>query len=344
MKTRRGFIFLFLIISFLASCASTPDAPVPQWVIDSEVDFPQSEYIFQLGIGNTSLEAKTNSQAELAAYLNTSVKRVVEAEKIVVSNNDSVTQNSSSVNSNTVTTTDLNIYGMRTTEPYFFKGDKKWYCGAYIVRKDAFEQMAPAIRDDANKFYGVYELSEKTNDPLKKIKIYGETQKTAQLFVNDLYTSIMFSKKLTEKEFGNDRDFLASLDGKIQKAKNICVMYFNVPVDSSKMVSSAAKKAFSDNSFIISEDKPTANYIVDVDVKYNMETEGSGEEAMYVCYPSVAVKVTGPEGSVYVFERKIEKNISYIKSKAEAKACSNVAEVIKNELYADFAENMGLNN
>lgn len=343
MKISRVFNCLFTISLLFTGCASTPDLPVPQWLTDSESVYPEKEYLYQLGEGVSPSEAKNNAQAELASYLNTNIQRVVETNITMVTGSDSQVEKDRSLNSSVIASTNLDIFAMETTETYYYKATKKWYCGAYINRKTAFEQREPVVRDDANKFYGVLELAEKTEDPLKKIKIYANAKKTAEPFIDDLYTLIMFSKDLTEKSFGKDRKAVASLEGLIQNEKNKCIMYVNVPVDSGKKVSSAAKKIFSESGFIITEKPSEALYTVNVDVDYNEVTEGSGDDKLYVYLPSVKVTIKGTDGFIYSFERDTDKkNMSYYKSKGEAAACDNVAALLKTELAQDL--NSQLNN
>ena len=332
-------ISLFLIISCKTSPKSEKNSiPEPQWITDKKGAFPDSEYLSQLGTGESATEAWNNSIAQLANYFNTNVKSLVEGDTFLINEPDGQTRTTRTIQSSVVTKTDLELFALETAEPYYLEREKKWYCCAYINRKDTWNQYEPLVRDQKNAFYSIYNLAEKENEPLEKIKIYTKAQDQSELFMACLYRATMFSKPFTDKAFGSDRALIASIPGLIQKQKNNCVFYIAAKDDFASTVSSCINKIFSGMGYTVSDSKEKAYYIVDSAISYNEIVQ----DDLIVYYPSVKVNIKSLEKSLYVYENKCNKIMSYNQAKAKKAACDSIAELLNKELADDFNSTIGL--
>lgn len=337
---------LFLLLStlfILGSCASKPKKekvviPEPEWIADKKGVFPDAQYLAQLGTGTTAAEARNNSIAQLASYFNTNVKSLIEGETYTYNASNDPGKVERTVKSSTVTYTDLELFALETEEPYFLIRENKWYCCAHINRKDAWNQYEPLVRDNKNSFYSIFSLAKEAQEPLERIKIYSQTEAASERFLASLYRASMFSKTLTDQAFCQDRAVIASIPGLVQKEKNNCVMCVKTSGDLGGTVSSAVNNVFSQIGFTTSDNEQKSYYIVETVVDYNEIKE----DDLYIYYPSVKISVKSKEKTLYVYENKLDRVLSYNESKAKKSACDAVAELVQKKLASDFKAAAGL--
>ena len=339
-------ISLFLLLSIiilLNSCASKPkketvNIPEPEWIADKKGVFPDSQYLAQLGTGTTANEARNNSIAQLASYFNTNVKSLIEGETYTYNSSNDPGKVERTIKSSTVTYTDLELFALETEEPYFLSRENKWYCCAHINRKDAWNQYEPLVRDNKNTFYSIFSLAKEAQEPLERIKIYSQTEAASEAFLASLYRATMFSKKLTDEAFGEDRAVIASIPGFVQKEKNNCVMYIKTDGDFGGIVSSEVNNIFANMGFTTSDNSDKSYYIVETVVDFNEIKE----DDLFVYFPSVKISVKSKEKTLYVYENKLKRVLSYNESKAKEDACNGITELLQKELAADFKKTVGL--
>ena len=334
-------LILFFSIFLIISCASTPknQLPEPEWIANKKSVFPDDLYLAQLGTGISAEDARNNSIAQLASYFNTNVKSLVEGETLTYNSSNDLTKVERTIKSSTVTSTDLELFALETEEPYFLKRENKWYCCAHINRKDAWNQYEPLVRDNKNSFYSIFSLVAKTTDPLERIKIYKQSEEASEVFLGSLYKATMFSKTLTDKAFGQDREVIASIPGLVQNEKNNCIMCIKTKGDFGGTVSSTVNSIFTGLGFTTSDNAEKSIYIVETDILYNEVKE----DDLFVYNPSVKLSVKSENKSLYVYENKLDRILSYNESKAKKNVCDGISELLQKELAADFSSIIGLN-
>lgn len=341
---------LFIIpLFFIISCKSSPkkekfNIPEPLWVTNKKAVFPDSEYLAQLGTGTTAKEAQNNSISELAAYFNTNVKSYIQGDTFTYSSQAGEEQSPAiterTIKSSVVTSTDLELFALETAEPYYLEREKKWYCCAYINRKIAWNQYEPLVRDQKNTFYSLFNLAASQKEPLEKIKAYSRAELASQDFIACLYRATMFSKEMTDSAFGNDRMVVASIPALIQKEKNNCVFCVKTNGDFASVVSSAVNSIFSGMGFTVSDNQEKSFYIAETVINYNEIVQ----DELIVYYPAVKLLVKSQDKTLYTYENKLDKLLSYNESKAKKAACEAIADLITKELPADFKSTMGLSD
>ena len=335
---------LILMLILLNSCASKPQKekvviPEPEWITNKNGVFPDTLYLAQLGTGTTATEARNNSVAQLASYFNTTVRSLIEGETFTYNSSNDPGKVERTIKSSTVTYTDLDLFALETEEPYFLNRENKWYCCAHINRKDAWNQYEPLVRDNKNTFYSIFSLAKETQEPLERIKIYSQTEKASEEFLASLYRATMFSKKLTDEAFGEDRAVIASIPGFVQKEKNNCIMCIKTDGDFGGTVSSAVNNIFAQIGFTTSDNADKSYYIVETVVNY----DEIKEDDLFVYHPSVKVTVKSKEKTLYVYENKLDRVLSYNETKAKKSACDGITELLQKELGDDFKKTVGLN-
>ena len=148
----------------------------------------------------------------------------------------------------------------------------------------------------------------------------------------------MLSKKLTDEAFAQDRAVIASIPGLVQKEKNNCVMCVKTQGDFGGTISSAVNQVFSQIGFTTSDNEEKSYYIVETVVDYNEVKEND----LFVYFPSVKLIVKSQQKTLYVYENKLDRVLSYNESKAKKSACDGIAELLQSELADDFKSTVGL--
>ena len=330
-------LFLLLItLILLNSCSSKPKKetvfiPEPEWISNKKEVFPDNRFLSQLGTGTTAAEARNNSIAQLASYFNTNVKSLIEGETATYNSSNDPGKVERTIRSSVVTYTDLTLFALETEEPYFLNRENKWYCCAHINRREAWNQYEPLVRDNKNAFYSIFSLAKETQEPLERIRIYSQTEAASEEFLGSLYRASMFSKRLTDEAFGQDRAVIASIPGLVQKEKNNCVMCIKNSGDFGATISSTINNIFSQMGFTTSDNAAKSYYIVENQIEYNEIKE----DDLFVYYPSIKVLVKSQNKTLYVYENKIDRILSYNETKAKKSACDGLAELLQKELAAD---------
>lgn len=333
--------FLFIIFAFF-SCASTnkKSVKIPDWYIDLHSSFPEEKFIAKMGEGKSEIESIASAKAELALYFNTNVNKLVESDIYMESqkNSDKTEKTSSKreVSSKTTISTNLDFFALESTEAYYDKNEKKWFCVAYLDRQKSFDQYFPVVNDKRNLFYSIYNLE--SSHPIERMQILQKAKIAGNDFVDDLYNLSMISKPLTEKNFSKDRLLVSNIAGEIEKAKLDCSFLLNVPVDSSKMIYSSLSEILKNLGFNVTNSESNCFYILNAVVDYNRQDE----DDLIVMNPSLVIEIMYNGKTFYVYSADFDKKISYNLSKIEKNVCKEIKEKIELEFQNDFCKNVGL--
>lgn len=332
-----------LIMLFsLISCGSVPKAeeinlPEPEWIVSKDSCFPKSEFISNQGTGLSALESKNNAISNLASYFNTNVKSIIQGDTVLQNDAENETKVERTLKSSILTTTDLDLFALETTEPYFLKRENKWYCVAYINRQTAWLQYEPVMRNQRDRFYGVYDLAQNETEPLNKIKTLKQAEGMFEDFMSCFYKASVFSKELTEKKYGRDLSPGSSIPAQIQQQKNLCTMY--LPADGiSSDYSAELNKIFSNIGFTVTDDRVNSLYNIEASVDYHM----THDDEMMILNPSVRISVKSKNKTLYSYDAVIDRILSYNEVKGRKTADSELIKKIDDELADDFVNKMGL--
>lgn len=174
-------------------------ATMPEWVQSYRTVFPDSEYLAQRGSGDTAEKSKTDATAALSRYFKTSVNA-----------NLSVTA-ANSTEEKTLVVDDVNVqsevelFALEYTEPFYYKAEKKWYCVVYMNRNDAWQQYKPQIEIKKNSFNGLYKNLENEPDCFSKAGMCGKVWRSA----TELLEKLEYGRIINPKEEAacqNERD------------------------------------------------------------------------------------------------------------------------------------------
>lgn len=332
--------FIFIIFPLLVvSCASTSvkessTQKAPDW-LTSDVNsvYNENEHIAAVGEGYSTDLARNDALNKLSMYFETTVRSEGVAKRVTVNSSfSSSSEQTISVTSN------MKLFGVKFTEAFYLKKEKKYYCVAYIDRKDAWARYESEIKNARDIFISYYENAVHEVEPINKIKLLGDAQKTGEDFREKLVFANILSKDLTQKTYGKDEQLLSSIPSMIKKEQVSNPVYISVDDDNAGAIESAIRKIFSNLGFVVSGSVTNASYTAKAEVNYN---KASGTTRI-VLNPYITLSLKGKNGSVYAFSAESEKVVAPNEQTAKEIAAQDITEIIQQKLEADIKNTLGL--
>ena len=330
-------LLLFVSIVLLVGCASTSGSgSMPNWMTDYRTVYPDTQYIAQRGRADSEATAKTEAVAQIARYFQTSVNANLKTSIQSVTSGEGVSETTIVVNDVDVMS-QVDLFAVEYTAPYYFKKEKKWYCVAYIEREKAWNQYQPTLENAKTEFYSMKKNADSESDPLTKCSLYGKTWNSGKVFLEKLeYARILNSQK--ERAYSDDRKTVSEVPALIAGEKEKCTLYLDVKGDWGNVISSSLSKTLSDQGFKIAKNPKEANYTAHTEVENN----AIGNDPIQV-QPSLDLKIESRAGkTVFANQTKSEKKtIAYTLENAQKKAYPLLAEECEKSISAELSKLLG---
>ena len=333
MKNKILLLSILLLAYSQAFCAKPKE---PEWLHNYRTFYPDSEYIVQRGRADTEETAKTEALAQIARYFKTSVNANLKTSVQSATTDSSVDESTFVVNDVDVIS-QVDLFAVEYTDPYYVKKEKKWYCAAFINREKAWIQYRPAVEGAKSDFYAMTRNAEREADPFSKAAAYGAAFRSGKKFLEKLeYARILNAQK--EAEYAPDRESVNEVPSRIAAEKAKCSLYLNVKGDYGNIISSALTKTFSESGLRAAKSAGEANYNADVVVENN----ALGDDPISV-YPSLEIKITSRDGkTVYSHQTKINtKTVAYTLENAQKKSYPILAEQSEKAVSQELSELFG---
>lgn len=325
----------FLILT-AAFCCLLPlfakKAAMPQWIQNYRTVYPNSEYLAQRGSGDTAEKARTDATAALSRYFKTSVNANLSTTMTSVTAANSAEEKTLVVDDVNVQS-EVELFALEYTEPFYYKAEKKWYCVVYMNRNDAWQQYKPQIEIKKNSFNGLYKNLENEPDCFSKAGMCGKVWRSATELLEKLeYGRIINPKK--EAAYQDERDKISKVPVIFEESRQNCSIYIQTQNDYDRLAESAVSSAFKDCGLNVSKNIEQANYIAEVLIELNV----SGGEPVSV-KPGLELKIQNKEEkTVYSCEvQAAEKSIAYTLENAQKKAFPKLAEETEEAVKKDLS-------
>ena len=127
MNPKRFFISACIFLTGFICFAKSNQKP--DWVTNYRTIYPDAEYIVQRGRADTEETSRTEAIAQIARYFQTSVNANLKTSIQSVSSGQNVDEITTVVNDIDVMS-QVELFAMENTDPYYDKKEKKWYCVA----------------------------------------------------------------------------------------------------------------------------------------------------------------------------------------------------------------------
>ncbi len=325
----------FLILTAVLCCLVplyAKKAAMPQWIQNYRTVYPNSEYLAQRGSGDSAEKAKTDATAALSRYFKTSVNANLSTTMTSVTSENSVEEKTLIVDDVNVQS-QVELFALEYTEPFYYKAEKKWYCVVYMNRNDAWRQYKPQIEIKKNSFNGLYKNLEAEKDYFEKTRMCGKVWQSATELLEKLeYGRIINPNE--EAAYQGERDKISKVPVIFEESKQNCSIYIQTQNDYNRLAESAVSSALADCGLNVSKNIEQANYIAEVLVELNV----SGSEPVSV-KPGLELKIQNKEEkTVYSCEvQSAEKSVAYTLENAQKKAFPKLAKEIEEAVKKDLS-------
>ena len=332
-KSKRFFVFslIILINSFLwAKAAAEPD-----WYLDYRSVFPDSEYLAQKGSGKKAEESKTDALAQLTRYLQTSVNANLSTRFEASSDGKNASENTYIIDEVNVSS-NVTLSGLEFTEPYYNKKEKKWYCLAYVSRQKFWEAYRPTLQNARGRLFAFYDLAEKNDDPLSKLFLYSQSSQ----YEKDFYTCYSFatiiSKELTSQYYGQDSNYVASINSKLSQEKSNCTFAIKVSGDVQNIIYQKIKDELSREGYTVRNENEKAIY----SVKAVIQLDDMIMNSLHVIKPGIELTIEGKTISLFSYAKQ-QKNVSGINEDiTKVKAVRSLSDELQLSFIQEFNEKL----
>ncbi len=331
------FLFSFCFLLLFSVYAKPKNTKTPDWVLNYESVFPDSDYIAQKASGKNADEAKSNAAANMSFYFQTNVNARREVNfKSLETQNGSKTKikTEQDVVRSTAVDTSTSLTALEFTEPWLNRKDKTWHCVAYAKRSALWTRYEPQVRAAKDKFKSFYDKALETDEPFEKIQLLGIAMREGNDFLEKISYAQFLSEPLTSRNFNDDMILLSSLASVQQTEKSGMPIFVTVANDYGNAVYSAVTKVLSEDGFSVTSGKKDAVYTADAIIDFDVHIDSPTE--LMVFSPSVRISLSGKSGVVYVYSKNCEKVKAYTDEVGKRKSIRIITDTLLSSFKNDF--------
>ena len=339
MKSYGLIVLVTVIFSLVNISLYAKPLVYPDWFDDDglEKKFPSKDFIREKGEGTTRQTAENDAVSYISRYFETetNISSVSSFAAVQINGKSDITE---TLNVRNEITSNMKLFGLKFTEPFYLKKEKKYYCVAYIDRKDAWTRYESEIRTERDIFISYYEISMKEVEPINRIKLLGDAQSAGKTFREKLVFANTLSKDLTQKAYGKDVQLLSSIPSIIKKEQVSNPIYIIVDDDNAGVIENSIRKTITRMGFVETKIYSNSAYIAKTEVNYN---KMSGTKRI-VLNPYISLSLKGKNGPVYAFSAECGKVVAPNEPAAKKIAVQDIAEMINQKLEIDIKNTLGL--
>lgn len=325
-KTKKSaqLLFCFLLAIFCISCASTARHEKPLWADSFTISqvFPSERYISSLGYAATKEMAISASDGNLASYFSREISSFIRATQNL-SNTDETKE---SLSREIIIKSNIELFGIKHTEPYFDSDNKSYIVCAYISREEAWSILEPKLNIQYSSISKSINQVRNQNG-LKAIININKLMSAASNFEELYYMALFIFPNRCEK-YTNMMEELAELKQMSQILKHEVRIKINIKGDSDERIYTKISSLVTDAGFTIC--KSGENHIMSVDVDIAEQITGKVQSI----YPQISVVISDRKGIVSSFSKSLEKVSAFNSATVKKMALSKIENVLEEE----FAE------
>lgn len=312
-------LFFILCVSIFAKSSKEPD-----WFKNYKTIYPEKHFIAQRGRGNSEEESKTESIAQIARYFNTQVNANLSTNLTSISKNNEITEETKVINDVEILS-QIELFAVEFTDPYYYKKEKKWYCVAYIDREKAWNQFKPQIEIKKSILDASYKKAEIEEEPFLQYSLYKQSWKNSKDFLEKLEFGRLLNPVKIE-EYENSFNTISEISTQIYETATKVTISLVISGDYGNIFKDIITKVFRNSGFAIGQNGLYT-------LKVNINSNSIGIEPLSIS-PSIEISLVNKKNiSLYNYSYKsIEKEISYSLENAQRKAYPKLAEVVFKEL------------
>lgn len=323
---RIHFVFVILIASILASCASSPSGSIPSWVMNVRELFPEDRYMASVAEASTLDSARKKAAAEIASVFRMTINADTQFEsqyKAAEKDLELIRSREESFSSSVSRKVNEDLINVKYGESYI-SPEGRVYATAYLDRKETFNIYTKKMRDLDKDVVSLTERGLDSDELIKQFS-YLDLAVTLSLKVDRLQDQLsviypkgrtVFKSTYSTQEISEERD----------RAAHEMVFSVSVQGVSEEKIQDIVSSELNRGGFYVSDD---GLYSVSV----SLTTENVDLDNKYVNrYWTLDIVITGQDGKTLVSfnERSRESQIN--ESALNQSILTSVEGVIKKKL------------
>ena len=350
MKDRKRLFQLLTLVFFwiITIPLYSKEPEYPLWYTDDGLEeaFPSINYIRERGEGSSKTEAENDAVSYIARSFEIETQVSSTSELKAVQTNDNLDVKKTT-DIKTKITSNVTLFGLQFSDPFYLKKKKKYYVVAYINRTDAWNRYEPELTADRNTFLAFYDSAMKEPGAIGRIKLLSAAEKAGESFHEKYLFASALSKSLTQKTFKKDEQLLASIPGQKKQLLVSNPVFIKINDDNAGtksvteitgIIENPVKKAFTNLGFFVTGSQENAGYIAKTEVHYNQTPD-----TQFVVYnPGVVIYLYENNKCLYTVTLDSRKVVAPTESAAKKIAANDIAELINQRLEEDLREGLGL--
>jgi hypothetical protein len=285
----------------IAACAGVPSSgPAPEWALNIQAAYPNSEYIAGRGEGKTQEAAEAKALSEISFYF----VRQISAERSSRSSwteQDGVSAAESRTEENILVESQTRLVAVRYAEdPWFNPAKKAWETVAYINRDEGWTVYQPNAKRQADALLALAATAETEKEPFNAVLRYGIAASYAESaeFNNVRDFSQALHPAKAEALFAEAEAARGEMFNKQLTAIEKSSVYVECPQDYNGMIYQAMVKALGTSGFGVERNRAAAAAFCAVLVEEGMQKQENG--VLY--YPALTASISGKAGPLFSFK------------------------------------------
>ncbi len=304
---KRSFIFLLLCLftTFLF-------AKEPVWYENLKSVYPDAQYISNIGYGKNKDEASADALNGISRFFSTKVSTSVEArEEMRVMNGQ--TDIKRELDAKTVVESQMELFAVEYSKPYFDKKTKQTAIVAYIDRAKAWRVYREKLDSYASSFMKEYQLASSQTDKLKQYFLFKSAKTKAVDFVVPYETGLLLNYAECKASYYEINEKVNSLSAIIKDLKMECTMNVVVKNDNSNTIQRTISSLLSGEGFAVQKEK--APYQVLVECIWDVVVAKDSYGETFTSYPGIEVVIQNSGNAIFSYSKTCGKTVAFDRNK-----------------------------
>ena len=344
MTLKKLFVPFLFFVTVTTLFAASKKVQAPAWMTDFRAVYTDEEYIAQMADAPTQMEAQVQALNFIAGLFETHVKShgVSTTMVTVESVNGNKEMKSSRNASETINVkTNAELFGLHY-EFYYAEKQKRWYCAAYINRKETWNHFYTKMEAEKQYFKGLYEqaIANESVQPMLAIRDYRLAYPHIVTVAHYMdYAGMIMPSKATI--YDEDIASANTIPGKVTRLKRNCTFALNVTGDREDRVRALIKDIYSNEGYTVRDDSNRAKYLIYATIDFNIRVDGvSDGDKVYSTVPTIDIEIDQNDTILFTYTKSLPKAKYYSEEACEKKAMNSIVEVLQESLLKEFYENL----
>lgn len=328
---RKMFRFYIFVLLFFNTYLF---AKTPLWYEDIESMYPEAKYIAQIGYGKDKKTASIDALDNISRFFSTKVSTNVEARTVLSSENEDVSVKRT-VDTTTVVKSQIELFAVEYSKPYFDKKIKQTVVVAYIDREKAWKLYEAKIKSVAEPFSQQYQNAFLQEDKLKRFFLLNKAKLLANDFLLSYDVALLLYPSKCKLLYGQLNDKASLLDVTINELKMECSMVIVVRNDSSDIIQRKISALLSEKGFSIQ--KQNGMYHVIVNCVCDITAEKDDYSQTFTSYPGIEIFIYNGEKTIFSYSKTCKKTVAFEKKKNITMSYQRLEKELENSFIKELS-------